>query len=72
MQERVKYDVEKNKFVMAKERSPTRGSLKVTLKNTPAQQERRRYNRHLTDAAAMRILAPTLYTSKPAILTDLM
>ena len=57
---RYKFDVETNKFKMVREKSPTRGSVKCVLKLTPAQLEKRRYNRKLNDAAAMKLLAPML------------
>lgn len=69
---RYKFDVESNKFKIVREKSPTRGSVKCVIKLTPAQLEKRRYNRKLNDAAAMKLLAPMLNAQKINILTDVM
>ena len=69
---RYKFDVESNKFKLVREKSPTRGSVKCVIKLTPAQLEKRRYNRKLNDAAAMKLLAPMLNAQKTTILTDVM
>lgn len=57
--------------MMVKDRSPLRGTVKTVVRLNPAQREKRRYNRHLNDVAAMKILAPMMNAQKPIVLTDL-
>ena len=67
---RYKFDVERNKFVIVQEKSPTRGFVKNVLRPTAEQLSKRRMNRLLNDAAAMRILAPMLNPPQVKVLTD--
>jgi len=67
-----KFDFETRKYVIAQERSPTRGTVVKTAKNlTAAQLEKRRDERKMIDAAAMKLLTPSLIVQNVAPLTDL-